>query len=221
MLPFTVEQFFHVFEQYNQAIWPMHILAYVLGIAAIVLAAKKLRYSNQAISVILACYWAWMGIVYHLIYFSTINGAALGFGVLFVVQAFLWLIFGVIRPRLAFQLDANPYALTGAVLIVYAMLIYPIIGTLLGHGYPRSPSFGVAPCPTTIFTFGLLLCTSARVPKALLIIPFLWSLLGFSAALSLGIREDIGLLLAGVLSVGLLLWRDRMASHAGKRERYA
>jgi hypothetical protein len=221
MLPFTIDQFLGVFEQYNQAIWPMHIVAYILAIGVIFLAAKKTRYSDQIVSVVLACFWAWMGIVYHLMYFSVINGAAIGFGILFIIQALIWLVFGVIRPKLSFQLDTNPYALTGVVLIVYAMLVYPLIGTLLGHGYPRSPSFGVAPCPTTIFTFGLLLWTTARVPRTMLIIPFIWSLLGFSAALSLGVREDIGLLLAGVLSVALLLWRDRTTVQSGKRERYA
>ena len=221
MLPFTIDQFLGVFEHYNQAIWPMHIVAYILGIAVIILAAKETRYSNQMISVALACFWGWMGIVYHLMYFSTINRAALGFGILFIIQAILWLVFGVVRPKLAFRVAANPYALTGLALIAYAMLIYPLLGTLLGHGYPHSPSFGVAPCPTTIFTFGLLLCTSARVPKIVLVIPFIWSLIGFSAALALGVREDIGLLVAGMLSVGLLLWRDRTTIHAGKRERYA
>jgi hypothetical protein len=221
MLPFTIDQFLGVFEQYNQAIWPMHIVAYILAIGVIFLAAKKTRYSDQIISVVLACFWAWMGIVYHLMYFSVINGAAIGFGILFIIQALIWLVFGVIRPKLSFQLDTNPYALTGVVLIVYAMLVYPLIGTLLGHGYPRSPSFGVAPCPTIIFTFGLLLWTTARVPRTMLIIPFIWSLLGFSAALLLGVREDIGLLLAGVLSVALLLWRDRTTVQSGKRERYA
>jgi hypothetical protein len=221
MLPFTIDQFLGVFEQYNQAVWPIHILAYVLGIAAIILTVKKTRYSGHAISVILACFWAWMGIVYHLMYFRAINGAALGFGVLFIIQAIVWLVFGVIRPKLSFQLDTNPYALTGIVLIVYAMLVYPILGTLLGHGYPRSPSFGVAPCPTTIFSFGLLLLTSAKVPKTVLMIPFLWSLLGFTASFLLGVGEDIGLVVAGILSVGLLLWRDRTTVHTGRRERYA
>jgi hypothetical protein len=221
MLPFTIDQFYGVFEQYNQAIWPIHIVAYILGIAAIILTVKKTRYSDQAISVILACFWAWMGIVYHLMYFRTINGAALGFGVLFIIQAIVWLVFGVIRPKFSFQLDTNPFALTGIILIVYAMLVYPILGTLLGHGYPRSPSFGVAPCPTTIFSFGLLLLTTAKVPKSVLVIAFLWSLLGFTASFLLGVREDIGLVVAGVLSVGLLLWRDRTTVHTGRRERYA
>ena len=221
MLPFTVDQFLGVFEQYNQAIWPMHIVAYILGVAALVLVVKKTPYSDRAISVILALFWAWVGIVYHIMYFSTINGAALGFGALFIVQAVLWLLFGVIRPKLSFHWETNPYTVIGAVMIVYAMLVYPMLGTLLGHGYPRSPSFGVAPCPMIIFTFGLLLLTDAKVPRSLLIIPFLWSLLGVSASYQLGIREDMGLLAAGILSVGLLLWRDRATVHTGRRERYA
>ena len=221
MLPFTIDQFLGVFEQYNQAIWPMHIVAYILGSAALALVVKKTPYSDRGISLILAFFWAWVGIVYQLMYFSAINGAALGFGVLFIVQAVLWLVFGVIRPKLSFQWATNPYMIIGAVLIVYAMLVYPILGTLLGHGYPRSPSFGVAPCPMIIFTFGLLLLTNAKVPRSLLVIPFLWSLLGVSASYQLGVREDIGLLVAGVLGVGLLVWRDRAAPDVGRRQRYA
>jgi hypothetical protein len=221
MLPFSVDQFLGVFEQYNQAIWPMHVVAYILGIAALVLVAKKTSYSDRAISVILALFWAWVGLVYHIMYFSAINGAALGFGVLFIVQAALWLVFGVIRPKLSFQWETNLYTISGAVMIVYAMLIYPILGTLLGHGYPRSPSFGVAPCPMIIFTFGLLLFTGAKIPKFLLVIPFLWSLLGVSASYQLGVREDIGLLVAGVLGVGLLIWRDRTALHIDRRSAQA
>lgn len=221
MLPFTVEQFLGVFVQYNQAIWPMHLIAYALGVTAIVLTATKSRYADQAVSMILALLWAWMGAVYHLLFFRPINPAALGFGVLFLIQAGLWIIIGVVRPRLSFKAALNLYSVTGAVLIAYAMIIYPLLGTLLGHGYPASPSFGVAPCPTTIFTFGLLLCTNARVPKSLLIIPLLWALIGFYAAVSLGIREDIGLLLAGLVCAVLLFWRDRPTVHTSKREHYA
>jgi hypothetical protein len=221
MLPFTIDQFLEVFEQYNQAIWPMHILVYILGIGAILCAVKKTRYADQIISVALAFFWAWMGIVYHLMYFSTINRVAISFGILFIIQAILWLVFGVVRPKLSFRVEINAYSITGIALIVYAMLIYPIIGTLLGHGYPRSPNFGVAPCPTTIFTFGLLLWTNTKVPKLVLAIPLLWSVIGFGAALSLGIREDVGLLVAGMLSVGLLFWRDRTTVHTDKRARYA
>lgn len=60
------------------------------------------------------------------------------------------------------------------------------------------PVFGVTPCPTTIFTFGLLLWTASRVPLYIIVIPFIWSLIGVSAAINLGIIEDYGLVVAGV-----------------------
>jgi hypothetical protein len=41
------------------------------------------------------------------------------------------------------------------------------------------------------------------------------------AALAFGIREDFGLLLAGVLCIALLLWRDHTTVASGTRERYA
>ena len=46
--------------------------------------------------------------------------------------------------------------------------------------------FGVTPCPVTIFTFGLFLLTVRRFSYWLLIIPFVWSLIGGSA----GSRRD-------------------------------
>ena len=208
-LPFTVEQFLGVFENYNLAIWPMQEIAYILGIVALFLAIKKTRYAGRIISAILSFYWLWMGVVYHLIYFSPINKAAYGFGFLFVIQGILILIVGVIKPNISFKFKPDLFSITGSIFIIYAMIIYPILGSLLGHGYPQSPCFGVAPCPATIFTFGLLLLSDKKFPKYILLIPLIWSIIGFNAALSFGIREDIGLLIAGLLGTLMILYRDR------------
>ncbi|HIH96477.1 MAG TPA: hypothetical protein HA348_03170 [Thermoplasmata archaeon] len=94
-------------------------------------------------------------------------------------------------------------------MIIYDMVIYPVLGCLLGHGYPQSPCFGVAPCPTTIFTFGLLLLSDKKFPKYILLIPLIWSIIGFNAAISLSILEDIGLLIVGLLGTFMILYRDR------------
>jgi len=40
--------------------------------------------------------------------------------------------------------------------------------------------------------------------KIIFIIPIVWSLVGFTAALKLGIYQDIGLLIAGVISSVIL-----------------
>jgi hypothetical protein len=54
------------------------------------------------------------------------------------------------------------------------------------------------PCPTTIFTFGVLLFVNKKISVPVLITPFLWSLMGLSAAVNLSIYDDFGSLIAGV-----------------------
>jgi hypothetical protein len=83
-----------------------------------------------------------------------------------------------------------------------------VLGHLFGHIYPKSPTFGL-PCPTTIFTFGLLLWTDKKIPKYVLVIPFLWSIVGFSAAVNLKVYEDFGLLVAGIIGTVLILLSER------------
>ena len=217
-LPFTAEQFLAVFVQYNEAIWPAQIFAYGLGLIAIILALRQSHNSGQVISIILVAFWAWNGAAYHLTFFREINGAAILFGGLFLAQAALWLYVGSVQRQLSFRVGRDVASAAGGLLILYAMVAYPLLGALLGHGYPQAPVFGVAPCPTTIFTFGLLLWTVPPTPKRVLVIPLIWSVIGFQAAVSLGILEDIGLLLAGVISTSILLWRDsQVRPHLAKR----
>lgn len=62
--------------------------------------------------------------------------------------------------------DNQPH--TGWALLAYASIVYPLLGQLLGHGYPAMPMFGITPCPVTIFTFALCLLTTEPVPRRLL-----------------------------------------------------
>lgn len=206
-LPFTTEQFLSVFEQYNKAVWPAQILLNLLGVGAVVLAVKRFDWSNRVVAAILAFFWVWIGLAYHFVFFTTINPAAYVFAVLNVLQGVVFLTFGVFSPRLSFGLRKDIYGIVGALFVLYAVILYPALGYSLGHVYPKAPTFGL-PCPTTIFTFGLLLWTDMKFPRTVLIIPLLWSIIGFSAAVSLVILEDIGLLVAGIVGVGLILLRE-------------
>jgi hypothetical protein len=208
-IPFTVEQFFDVFGTYNTAIWPGQVVAYVLGIVALVLALREGRMSSRIISGILALFWIWMGVFYHIVYFSRINPAAFIFGFFYIVQGVLFLGIGTFRGRLSFGFRYKPLPILGACFILYAMVIYPLLGASFGHSYPRAPMFGVAPCPSTIFTFGILLWATKPVPGYLLIVPFLWSVIGMSAAVNLRVPQDYGLVIAGVLGSVLILIQSR------------
>lgn len=202
-MPFTAEQFLRIFESYNRAVYPAQWVLILLALAAVLLAINLRPYSSRLIAVLLAALWAWTGIAYHLAFFTIINNAAYLFGLLFVAQAALFLLTGLLRGKLVFRAKLNVAGVIGGLLVVFALLLYPALGLLSGHVYPRSPTFGT-PCPVTIFTFGLLLWTDRGVPLYLLMIPFVWSLIGFSAAFLLGVREDIGLLVAGVVGTFLI-----------------
>jgi hypothetical protein len=60
--PFTIEQFFRVFENYNSSVFPMQLIFIVFGVAAIILIPKYL--------LIIPTIWAIIG-----------TGAAINFGV--------------------------------------------------------------------------------------------------------------------------------------------
>ncbi len=211
-LPFTVEQFFQVFADYNTAIWPAQIVAYALALVTLALALRPGAWSDRFAAGVLGMYWIWMGVVYHIMYFSPINPAAYVFGAFFIAQGLLFWIVGGVQQKLSFQFAARPVPLVGALFILYAMVGYPLLSTVLGHSYPATPTFGVAPCPTTIFTFGLLLWATPSLPRYLLIIPFLWSLIGTTAAITLDVPADYGLGIAGIIGVVMIVFRHLVSN---------
>jgi len=216
-IPFTIEQFLDVFGTYNTAIWPVQVLAYLIGIVSVVLAFRSSMAIDRLLCAVLASYWIWMGLVYHLLYFRAINPLAWIFGAAFVIQGLLFLVTGVILKKISFGFTKKARGAVGAFFMVYAMGVYPVLSIIFEHRYPKAPMFGVAPCPTTIFTFGLLLWTTKAVPGYLLIIPLLWSLFGMSAALNLGIPEDFGLVVAGTVGTMLIMIENRKGKKIHKK----
>jgi Family of unknown function (DUF6064) len=212
-LPFTTEQFIELFKNYNQSVYPMQIVFYLLGTTVIILSIKKTINADRIINIILSFSWLWMGIVYHLIYFTQINKAAYLFGDIFILQGLLFFYQGVLNNKLSYKFHFDKFGWTGALLIFFALVIYPFIGYIFGHVYPVSPTFGL-PCPTAIFTFGILIWSDKKVPVTILIIPFLWSIIGFFAALKLGVYEDTGLLVAGILGTLITVYGTKKLNYS-------
>lgn len=202
-LPFTTEQFLAVFRLYNLAVWPIQFVLLLLAACAVGALFFNRPGRDRMISAFLSLLWAWMAIVYHLGFFTDINPAAWGFGGLFLVQAVVMAWYGVARHRIRFRIGKDLHSFTGGFLVLYALVIYPALGLLLGHSYPELPTFGL-PCPTTIYTIGLLLLAEKPLPVAVLPVPLLWSVIGSVAAFQLGITQDLGLLVAGLL--GVVCW---------------
>ncbi len=195
-LPFSQTQFLEVFAAYNAAIWPLQIATLLLGVLAIVLVFSACRWSDRIISAVLALLWALMGIGYHWLYFSTVNPAAWIFGGLFMLAASVFLIEGTIRDSIRFRPRTGISGWVATVLIVYGIAVYPATSLLVTHPYPQTPLFGVAPCPTTIFTLGMLLLAKHPTPFFLAALPIIWSLIGASAAILLDVPQDLALIVA-------------------------
>ncbi|MDT8283953.1 MAG: DUF6064 family protein, partial [Thermovirgaceae bacterium] len=197
------------------AIWPAQVAGYALGILAVFFVIFWKSRSGKTVSGVLALFWIWIGVFYHIAHFSAINQAAFIFGVLFIIQGALFLGMAIRHPGLSFKVDRTGASLIGVIFVIYSMLVYSLIGISAGHSLSSSPIFAVAPCPTVIFTFGILLWSEKPVPAWLLVIPLLWSIIGTGAAISLQVPQDYGLGIAGVLGTFLILAKNRRLRKTG------
>jgi hypothetical protein len=207
-LPFTRDQFFEVFARYNEGVMPLQIALVLLALSAFGAMVIRRRGSDRVVSAILAGLWAWMGIVYQFIYFAPVNAAAPVFAATFLAAAALFAWAGVVRGHLVFDSDQRARRLAGYALITYALVGYPLLSLLLGRQFPELPTFGL-PCPTTIFTIGMLAFLSGPFPRHVFVVPIAWALIGGQAAFLLGVPEDLGLLLAGLAGLWLAVDRPR------------
>jgi hypothetical protein len=212
MLPFTPEQFFAVFADYNVAVWPTQAVAYAIGLLMAMALLRPSRSSDLTLGSGLALMWVWTGVAYHGLFFSSINRVALVFAALFVLQGLLFAHAGLLRRDLEFARARGLAGIAGWTLVIYAALLYPVLGIVSGHRYPALPMFGITPCPVTLFTLGVLLLARPPVPRRLLAIPILWTLVGGSAAFLLGVVQDWPLLLGAVVPVHLWRRERRLAS---------
>ena len=199
-LPFTSSEFLEVFRRYHEATWPAAIVLPCLGLACAWLLQSERSSARRAALVILGSLWAWTAVAYHHVFFAPINPAAELFALLALAQAvmFLYASVGGLNPPPRY-VDAD--RIVGGAIIAFALVLYPALGYLAGHRYPRMPTFGL-PCPTTIFTVGMLAFLRAPYPRSVLAAPIVWSAIALQAAFLFGMHEDLVLLPAA----GAALW---------------
>lgn len=206
----TLERFLNYASRYNLDLYPAQYLMLGLGLIAILTVFFRTKTSSRFISAILAFFYGWIGIQFYMIYFKEFMPIPFVFGILFIIQALIFILEGTIRNRISFQFKTDIYGLTGALLLFYAIFGYQALEYLLGRGYPEILSFGMFPCPTVIFSLGILLWTGKKFPPYILIFPIIQALSGFIPAFIIGIIEDIGLIISGLLIVSLLSFRDKL-----------
>jgi hypothetical protein len=132
----------------------------------------------------------------------------------FTLQAVLLVVAGVARRDLVIRPRWDVSSGLGAVFIAYALIGYPLAGVLGGHALRVVPLFGVSPCATVAFFFGLLLWAVPPAPAYLLWVPLAWALTAAPPNMATGVVVDYGMLAAALITTGWIIWRDRAAGPA-------
>ncbi len=213
VLSFNLDQFLALIKNYNLAVWPLQVIAYMLGVAVLLLVALKTKYSGRIIAAILALFWLWTGGVFKLIYFRPFYPIDIAFVLLLFAQGIIFAAAAAEKPQLSFSFQRNPRTLTAKVLALYALVGYPLLEVSWGRGYPMTLPFGMVPCPTALFTLAILLLSDRKLPWHVFTIPLLYAFGGI-IPLANGIREDFGLLAGGMLAAYFLVIKRKKAGSA-------
>jgi hypothetical protein len=202
-LMFSARTYYRLFERHNTALWPGHVVALLAGAAVFALLWRRpdARTARLAVGV-LAAGWLVVAVAYFWVRYSTIHTGGKWFAAAFGAQALALAWCGIVGRRL--ELAVRPAAIgrTGLGLIAFSVLLYPLVGRLLGRPWMQAEVFGLAPDPTVLATLGLLL--AAKHPAWWLwIVPVGWSLFSAMTLWALHAPEALGMGMVPVVWVVL------------------
>jgi multidrug transporter EmrE-like cation transporter len=219
-LLFSSRTYFRLFEVYNAAVWPAQLLAAVLGAAILALLWRgAARVRDRAIPAILAACWLWVAGAFLASRYATINWAAVYFAWAFVLEAGLLIWMGTLRRRLTFEKPADLTGRVGLLVLLFAMVLLPLVGPLLGRGWRSVQIFGVAPDPTVVATLGVLLLARGRGRGPLMVVPVLWCAITGATLLAMKAPEAWIPPLAAALAAALAFRQSRSARRNPDRHR--
>jgi hypothetical protein len=203
LLLFSPRTYTRLFELYNLEWWPLQLVALALGIAVLALWRRGGERAGRAAAALLALCWLWVAWAFHEQRYASINLAAGYFAWAFVAQALLLLWFGWVRSRLTPASTPRLQVRAGLGLLLFAVLIFPLVGPLQGRSWTQAEVFGMAPDPTALATLGVLLLAGARPTWALYPIPVAWCLISGATLWTMDAPGFAVAPLAALLTVGL------------------
>lgn len=216
LLMFSTQTYYRLFELYNRDLWPLQMLALVLGVIVLVLWRRGGDRAGRAIAVILAACWLWVAWGFHWQRYASINLAAGYFALAFVVQALLLLWLGGLRGRLTPAPATRLQQRAGLGLLLFSLLMFPLIGPLLGRSWTQAEVFGMAPDPTALATLGVLLLAGVRPVWGLFPIPVVWCLLSGTTLWAMESPDFAVVPLAALLAVILAAGGALRHARAGR-----
>jgi hypothetical protein len=208
VLMFRPRVYWRMFELENEALWPLHVPALLLGAAILVLVLRPAPWSGRAIGIALGVVWIWVAWSFLWGRYATINWTVAYVAPAFALQGIglLWAgARGVWVPAFA-RSSATMIALG---LYLYALVLHPLVAVVAGRPEQAAEVFGVAPDPTAIATLGLVAMAQGRTAWLLLVIPVAWCLVSAVTLYAMGSLQALIPLAAAGLAVAARGSSDR------------
>ncbi len=206
-LLFSAQTYYRLFEIYNSEIWPAQILAIALGIAMLACLFRTEAWQGRVVTAILGMCWFWVAWAFHVEHYATINWAANYFAAGFMIEALLLIWIGTIRGQLHFKPTGNASRLVGLGVLLFALVVQPLIGPIMGRPWLQAEIFGIAPDPTVIATLGVLLLASNRIVWAHLPIPIIWCGISGATLWAMESQDALMMPLTALLVLLLAVWK--------------
>ena len=172
---FSDKVYYRLFELYNLAIWPMHLLALIFAFLILYLLWKRPHRAGRLIGVILVLSWAWVAWAFLYQRFYQIHVVANWYALAFVLQAVLLTWSCVVKNRFVLLEENKGRIHIGLALLILVFIIYPFIAVITGRNWLQFEMFALVPEPTVLVT--LILLWVSRASRFLYIIPITWLLI--------------------------------------------
>ncbi|MGI9480570.1 MAG: DUF6064 family protein [Hyphomicrobiaceae bacterium] len=173
-LLFSARVYHRMFELHNAALWPVHVVALLAGFFLVAVVLRPSRRGARRSFAVLAVAWAFVGWLFFLERYATINWAAAYIAPLFGAQA-VFFGFMAARPDVV-ELTRRGVVVRALVLGVLLMSLigYPLVAVLLGRPWWAAEVFAVAPDPTVTATLALLAVGRGAGVVLASVIPLVW-----------------------------------------------
>ncbi|WCL52639.1 DUF6064 family protein [Gimibacter soli] len=197
-LMYGPDTYYRLYGLYSAELFPFGIAAILATLGVVYLLFRPVHWYARAIAVLMAAGWAATGIGFFHRHYATINWAGDWFAAAFLGQAilFLWL---VVRPL------PEERSRAGALTVLTALVVGIYLPMAMGRPLDQAEVPLLAPDPTVLMTFGVLMAYGRRT-WPLAVIPLLWAIVGGAFLWALG-SPVWWLMPAGAVGLFISWWR--------------
>ncbi len=209
LIPFSPDVYVSMFGGYNGTYWPALLAAVVLGGVMLYCLKRADRTAGRVLALIVGASWIWTGWAFHIETYADLNWAAVPFGILFIVQGVLSVLWGGLLGRFEIIAGRTRSVEIGVVLLFAALALHPLLTFFMQMPIETTHGFAITPATTALISVAVLFTVYGRASFWLLIWPVLWSAWDLASAWTMMLYRDAALPALTLAAAAYLIVRMR------------